>query len=321
MTKITLNADKRKMIADIFQNHFEQQPSKAKIDFESAKQNFDSMVDNVHQLANTVVRHHQPQEDLDTIKAMELKYGNSGGVWNTDACFNFIKPTIEVNQRGEEYTNKNELNVSFELTPSVQEYSGTAFAYAYYHDELKAKGFNPNYHLQWGNEKKNPRYYEEESRIDSYLGINRRSENDNSTYNPHNDWKNKYQLEVIGSSYCSSREFKVDDTTHKVFETFKIAQSKLCQTHETFFNYINDKMSKLRLGLKSYKTFDQAKELADKLGVVLNDSMLEGTSSMALSVFSPTNLADMLKDSEEDNAKELIKQAFLQAKMQRESVN
>jgi hypothetical protein len=77
MTKITLNADKRKMIADIFQNHFEQQPSKAKIDFESAKQNFDSMVDNVHQLANTVVRHHQPQEDLDTIKAMELKYGNS----------------------------------------------------------------------------------------------------------------------------------------------------------------------------------------------------------------------------------------------------
>jgi hypothetical protein len=44
MTKITLNADKRKMIADIFQNHFEQQPSKAKIDFESAKQNFDSMV-------------------------------------------------------------------------------------------------------------------------------------------------------------------------------------------------------------------------------------------------------------------------------------
>jgi hypothetical protein len=100
MTKITLNADKRKMIADIFQNHFEQQPSKAKIDFESAKQNFDSMVDNVHQLANTVVRHHQPQEDLDTIKAMELKYGNSGGVWNKDACFNFVNPTIEVNQRG-----------------------------------------------------------------------------------------------------------------------------------------------------------------------------------------------------------------------------
>jgi hypothetical protein len=154
MTKITLNADKRKMIADIFQNHFEQQPSKAKIDFENAKQNFDSMVDNVHQLANTVVRHHQPQEDLETIKAMELKYGNSGGTWNTDACFNFYKPTTKVNERGEEYTSQEDIHVSFELTPSTQEHFGNAFAHAYYHDELKAKGFNPNYALQWGNEKK-----------------------------------------------------------------------------------------------------------------------------------------------------------------------
>ena len=320
MTKITLNADKRKMIADIFQNHFEQQPSKAKIDFENAKQNFDSMVDNVHQLANTVVRHHQPQEDVDTIKAMELKYGSAGGSWNTDACFNFYNPTTKVNERGEEYTSQEDIHVSFELNAHTQEHCSNAFAYAYYHDELKAKGFNPNFALQWGNERKNPRFYEEESKIDSYLGINRRSENANSTYNPYNDWKNKYKLEVIGSSYCNSRQFKVDDTTHQVFQTFKIAQSKLCQTHEAFFNYINDKMSKLRLGLKSYKTFDQAKELADKLGIVLNDSMLEGTSSMALSVFSPSNLADMLKDNEEDNAKELIKQAFLQAKQQRQSV-
>jgi hypothetical protein len=29
------------------------------------------------------------------------------------------KPTIEVNERGEEYTNQNEIHVSFELTPST----------------------------------------------------------------------------------------------------------------------------------------------------------------------------------------------------------
>jgi hypothetical protein len=55
------------------------------------------------------------------------------------------KPTIEVNQRGEECTNENEIHVSFELTPNMQEHYGSAFAHAYYHDELKAKGFNPNY--------------------------------------------------------------------------------------------------------------------------------------------------------------------------------
>jgi hypothetical protein len=40
---------------------------------------------------------------------------------------------------------ENEIHVSFELAPSMQEHSGSAFAHAYYHDELKAKGFNPNY--------------------------------------------------------------------------------------------------------------------------------------------------------------------------------
>ena len=53
-------------------------------------------------------------------------------------------------------------------------------------------------------------------------------------------------------------------------------------------------MEKLRMGLKSYRYFDQAKELADKLGVVLNESVLNESSSMALSIYSPTNLADLI---------------------------
>ena len=37
----------------------------------------------------------------------------------------------------------------------------------------------------------------------------------------------------------------------------------------------------------------------DKLGIPLNESIVDEQSSMALSVFSPTNLADMLTDQEE----------------------
>ena len=53
-------------------------------------------------------------------------------------------------------------------------------------------------------------------------------------------------------------------------------------------------MKKLKLGLKSYKYFDQAKKLADNLGVVLNESILNESSSMALSIYNPDNLADLL---------------------------
>ena len=44
------------------------------------------------------------------------------------------------------------------------------------------------------------------------------------------------------------------------------------------FDHVDKKMQKLKLGLKSYRYFDQAKELADKLGVVLNESILDAHS-------------------------------------------
>jgi hypothetical protein len=72
------------------------------------------------------------------------------------------------------------------------------------------------------------------------------------------------------------------------------------------FDYVEDKMKKLRLGLKSYRYFDQAKSLADKLGVALNESVLNESSSLALSVYSPENLASLLEDKVEMTREEKI---------------
>jgi hypothetical protein len=65
-------------------------------------------------------------------------------------------------------------------------------------------------------------------------------------------------------------------------------------------------MKKLRLGLKSYRFFDQAKALADKLGIALNESVLNESSSMALSVYSPENLASLLEDKVQPTREEKI---------------
>ena len=66
------------------------------------------------------------------------------------------------------------------------------------------------------------------------------------------------------------------------------------------FTYINDKVTKIEQGLKSYTKYSQAKELFDKLNIPLNESMLNDQSTMALSVFSPENLADMLTDQDDE---------------------
>ena len=65
--------------------------------------------------------------------------------------------------------------------------------------------------------------------------------------------------------------------------------------HEQMYSYVEGKMKTLRLGLKSYRYFDQAKALADKVGVVLNETMMNESSSLALSIYSPENLASLWK--------------------------
>ena len=74
----TLNADKRKVIADIFQQHFEDN-SKYKKQHSEAIETYNQMREHAKVKINDLVRFHQPQEDVDTIRAMKDKYGESGG--------------------------------------------------------------------------------------------------------------------------------------------------------------------------------------------------------------------------------------------------
>jgi len=196
---------------------------------------------------------------------------------------------------------------------------GRNFARAYYRDEMKAKGLNPDFHLSIQDDysKRNPKYYADESAVNKFLGFSTSSNDDKSIITPVAKWEEDFKLWVIGTSYCHSRQFKVDETTFKVLKQFSIAQEKLVEAHENIFSYTEEKMKKLRLGLKSYRYFDQAKALADKLGVVLNESMMNESSSLALSVYSPENLASLLEDKVEMTREQKI----AMFKAQQQSVN
>ena len=134
-------------------------------------------------------------------------------------------------------------------------------------------------------------------------------------------WKEDFRLWVIGTSYCHSRMFKADEETYNWFKSFEVAKENVILAHKNLFDHVDKKMQKLKLGLKSYRYFDQAKELADKLGVVLNESVLNESSSMALSIYSPTNLADLLTDEVEQTREEKIAIAKQLLQAQQNSLN
>ena len=114
-------------------------------------------------------------------------------------------------------------------------------------------------------------------------------------------------LQRLVASYCHSRMFAVDQETFEMFKMYNTLRENVKSWHiEQLYQHVNGKMEKLKLGLKSYRYFDQAKSLADKLGVALNEGILNESSSMALSVYSPENLASLLEDKVEQTREEKI---------------
>ena len=82
-----------------------------------------------------------------------------------DNCFYVQRPITKVDDEGREYDAKDEVHVRFDM--------GRNFARAYYRDELKSKGLNPDFKLSINDDysKRNPKYYNDESAVNTYLGF------------------------------------------------------------------------------------------------------------------------------------------------------
>ena len=299
--RITLNADKRKVIADVFQDHFESN-SKFKKSWTEAKETYNNLREQAKIKINELVRFHQPQEDVDTIRSMINKYGNSGGDLYHDNCFHVQTdtPRIDTDYNDNKVEKYDDVHVRFDADKE--------FLTSYYRDEMKAKGIDADYDVRLGDnyDKRNPTYYNSESAVSKYLGYGSRNDVSGQSSYAKDTWDNDFKLWVIGSNYCSSRMYQTNNETYLWFKQFNVAKDNVILAHKNLFESVDKKMQKLKLGLKSYRYFDQAKELADKLGVVLNESILDAHSSMALSIYSPSNLADLLTDEVEQTRDEKI---------------
>jgi len=315
--RITLNADKRKVIADVFQDHFESN-SKYKKAWQDAKENYNLLRKVAKEKIERLVRKHHPQEDVDIIRGMINKYGDrNGGQLYEDNCFHVQSDELKLEKdyHGDMVEREQDVHIKFD--------SEKDFLTSYYRDEMKAKGIDADYSVRLADnyEKRNPTYYNSESAVNKFLGYGSRNDVSGNTMYPKDEWDNDFKLWVIGSDYCSARRFTTNHNEYLWFCNFNNAQSDVIKCHQQLFNHVNKKMEKLKLGLKSYRYFDQAKELADKLGVVLNESILDAHSSMALSIYSPSNLADLLTDEVEQTKEDKIAIARAILKQEQEALN
>ena len=117
--KITLNVDKRKVVADQFQSFYE---DKVKDKLVQAKEQYNLMREKAKEMINKVVRFHQPQEDVDTIRKMISKYNRAGGELYEDNCFYVQRPITKVDDEGKEYISQDEIKVRLIWVEILQEH-------------------------------------------------------------------------------------------------------------------------------------------------------------------------------------------------------
>ena len=182
--RITLNADKRKVIADVFQDHFESN-SKFKKAHQDAIDNYNGMRTIAKTKIDHLIRFHQPQEDVDTIRSMISKYGSSGGDLYHDNCFyvQSDKPRIEKDYDGNPKEYFDDVHIKFEADKD--------FLISYYRDEIRAKGLDADFDVRLADnyDKRNPTYYNTESSINDYLGYGSRNDvSKNQTMKHKDEW-------------------------------------------------------------------------------------------------------------------------------------
>jgi len=67
------------------------------------------------------------------------------------------------------------------------------------------------------------------------------------------EWAKDFQLTTIGSNYCHSRMFAVDQETFEMFKMYNTLRENVVLAHQQLYSHVNSKMEKLKLGLKSVR--------------------------------------------------------------------
>ena len=106
------------MIADQFQSFYE---DKVKDKLVQAKEQYDLIREKAKEQMEKVVRFHQPQEDVDTIRRMIQKYSSSGGDLYHDNCFYVQHPITKIDNEGREEIDNQEINVRFDMGKKICE--------------------------------------------------------------------------------------------------------------------------------------------------------------------------------------------------------
>ena len=312
--KTRLNTDLRKKIGGMILSHFENENTTELENFKSAREDITVAYDRAFKTATRIVQRAYPTSDVATLNAFKKKYGNACDVVAKDSCFYFANTEMKTDTQKDDDVAE---HFNFKLDAGMTgRFDDVDFGIAYYRDELKQVGINPEINIQQKAQENtnNPHWTQEKDKIRKFLGY----QNEDGIYN---EWNNKYSLDVIGTSYCRSRTIPCFNSEFNEMKLFKNARQSFVNTHYIWAENIFRDMRDINNALKDYKYIQDAISLCDKLGLDINENELQKTAGVSLTIYQPENLANLIKSRRNKvNNKDVIAQ-FKKARQSQVALN
>ena len=296
-TKARLNTDIRKKIGGLILSHFENEQTTEFENFKSAKEDIDVAYNRAFKLATNIVSRAYPKDDVATLQKFKKKYGSACDVVAKDSCFYFAN--VEMKKNNDDSDSSVAEHFDFRLDANMSgRFDSMDFGIAYYRDELKAVGINPEITIQnkAQDNRSNPHWTQETDKIKKFLGYH----NEDGLYQ---SWKDKFSLDVIGTSYCRSRTIPCTQSEFNEMKMFKLAKESFVNAHYNWAEHIFKDMRDINNALKDYKYVKDAIDLCGALGLNINENELQRTAGVSLTIYQPENLANLIKSrrAKQDN--------------------
>jgi len=296
MAKIRMNTEFRNKLSNRYKEFAEQENTQEREAYLLARENVNEQYKSAFELAKQIVERAYPPEDVKVLRHFKSKYGSPCDVVAKDKCFYFAH-----SEDVDEDNNQKETSSHFDFglygNLNGNEYSsdeGRKFAYAYYRDELKAKGLNADILAEQEGKNDNPYKTKHIELNDKFLGYSSSYHNENNT-GITRDYNSRFELDVIGTSHCRSRTIPCSKVEYEQLEQWRMAKANLVAKHQTWVDTITSQCNEIKTGLKAYKFLSEGIELMENLGVQIDEAELVRCNSTGLTIYNPTNLAERIK--------------------------
>ena len=296
--KIRMNTEIRNKLFGRIKNSFENESTQEREDYLQAREIVDVNYKISFAVAKEVIERAYPPEDVATLKVYKKKYGDAVDVVAKDKCF-YFSHNEAVDEDNEPTETKSHFDFGLFGNLNGSEYGddeGRKFAYAYLREDLKALDLNPDILAQQDKNQDNPHKTKHIDLNDKALGRSGgRYSNGNDSQGMNKTFDEQFYLDVIGTSNCRSRAIACTQDEYKVFEAWRIAKGQLITKHQTWIDSITKQCDQLKIGLKAYRYLSEGVELATELGIEVEETELIRSNSTGLTIYNPTNLANMIK--------------------------